>query len=188
MFIYDRFTAVGVDRPSERNNFNQVLFVGLEDGRVLKLLMRATNLTAEERQLEQPVIVQEYRLFRAAVNSLLVAEGQLIAVSDEQVRSVELGSECGKAESCGECVGAQDPYCAWSLGRSACVKVASAEVGESLVAVTKVNNVQSCFNLTGKLTQRNEFNLVGRTGFGNRFFQTLSPFKWLDRICFKIEF
>lgn len=150
-----KFTAIAVDPPSRMNNFNEVVFIGLEDGRVLKILMRATNVSLDgQRQVPKPIIVQEYHLFRRTpVNSILLRQGKLIAMADEQVRAIDLDIECSKAASCGECINAQDPYCAWSLHKSACVKLSSAldDDKESLIQITRASSGRSCFNLTGKI-------------------------------------
>lgn len=149
-----KFTAIAVDPPSRRNNFNEVVFIGLEDGRVLKVLMRAAAVSNGQGQVAKPLIVQEYHLFRrTSVNSILLRQGKLIAMSDEQVRSIELDAECGQAASCGQCVNAQDPYCAWSLNKAACVKLASVfgHAVESFIPIASGSHKQSCFNLTGNL-------------------------------------
>ena len=119
-----KFTSIAVDPASANNNFNDVIFVGLEDGRVIKLLVRPVKFESKkERKYQQPIIVQEYHIFTSPVTSLLVNNitNKLIAISDEEIKSIQLDGTCSSyGASCAECVESQDPYCVWSVGQSKC--------------------------------------------------------------------
>ena len=119
-----KFTSIAVDPASANNNFNDVIFVGLEDGRVIKLLVRPVKFESKkERKYQQPIIVQEYHIFTSPVTSLLINNitNKLIAISDEEIKSIQLDGTCSSyGASCAECVESQDPYCVWSVGQSKC--------------------------------------------------------------------
>ena len=46
--------------------------------------------------------------------------GHVIVTSSDELRSVSL-YRCDKASTCGQCVGLQDPYCAWDVREDKCV-------------------------------------------------------------------
>ena len=46
--------------------------------------------------------------------------GHVIVTSSDELRSVSL-FRCDKARTCGQCVGLQDPYCAWEVREDKCV-------------------------------------------------------------------
>lgn len=56
-----------------------------------------------------------------SVRNILVAKEsrQLIALSEQEVIAVPL-HRCHVAQSCGECVALQDPYCAWDFRTDSC--------------------------------------------------------------------
>jgi len=133
-----RFTAIAVDPPRQSNNFNQVIFIGLDNGRVLKLLTQP--LVTEKKTFHQPTVVQEYQMFESnqAVNSLIIKRGKLIAISDETIRSVDLDVSCVvEHPTCFSCTSAQDPYCAWSTSQSRCVSLLVEGQQEDLVKASK---------------------------------------------------
>ena len=45
--------------------------------------------------------------------------GHVIVTSSDELRSVSL-YRCDKARTCGQCVGLQDPYCAWDTREDKC--------------------------------------------------------------------
>ena len=121
-----RFTAIAVDMANANNNYNDVIFIGTEKGKVLKLLLKPSDSQATNSL--QPILVQEIEVFNEApVNSLIIHRSKeatkLIAISDEQIKSVLLESLCTKYASCQECAKNQDPYCAWSSSEAKCLSV-----------------------------------------------------------------
>ncbi len=66
-------------------------------------------------------------LYQVVRNSLERAP-RLIAMTADAVVSVPL-ARCPAARSCHACVALQDPYCAWSVDRAACVAVNDLDAG-----------------------------------------------------------
>jgi len=69
------------------------------------------------------VIIEEISLFKnvTSIANLQLAhqttgDTKLVVITDDAVTAIPL-QRCHKASSCGECVGIQDPYCAWFEGR-----------------------------------------------------------------------
>lgn len=144
-----RFTAIAVDPPNPRNNFNEVIFIGLADGRIIKLLMQPFEFHQNGPKYQQPIVIQEYTLFEynQAVESLVInsANGKLIAISDEQIKSIDLTAGCStNADSCASCLDSQDPYCVWSNTRSACLSLADTDLNEDLARISKTSGVNQC--------------------------------------------
>jgi len=145
-----RFTAIAIDQPGKRNNFNEVIFIGLADGRVLKLLTKPVY--ANKRIYQQPIVVQEYQMLEhnQTINSLIVTkQGQLIAVSNEIIRSVDLDVACFvDYNTCSSCLKTQDPYCSWSTTQAKCVSLKH-DQQEGLV-----KDSRKCLKLDGDFTLR----------------------------------
>jgi len=139
-----RFTAITIDRPSARNDFNQVIFIGLDNGRVLKLLTQSVE--TDKKIYQQPIVVQEYQMFKhgQSVKSLIIKQGKLIAISDETIRSVYLDVACSVDHlTCSSCTSAQDPYCAWSTSQSRCISLLDEK---QLLKQDLIRAIQQCTN------------------------------------------
>lgn len=142
MFSRLRFTQIAVDpqvKSVDGRNYD-VIFVGTEDGRLLKLVN-----TAEGRRVRS-VLIESAKVFNDAqpIKNLLVYRPKLqnseklrrrrseapeaaaaltpkiVAVSDEEIRALPL-FYCQNETSCGACLHLQDPYCAWDLIKGQCV-------------------------------------------------------------------
>lgn len=150
-----KFTSIAVDSPNAQNNFNEVIFIGLEDGRVIKLLIRPIGLKKNNQKFQQPIIVQEFKLFTTTVNSLIIdsKSGKLIALSNEEIRSIDLDAGCTKNSECGGCLNTQDPYCAWSVHDSKCISLAHASQGENLIRISRHSQVSACNNISSNDVQ-----------------------------------
>ena len=110
-----KFTSIAVDAS---NKHGHVVFLGLSDGRLLKVM----NQIVDSRN--QPIILAEFQMFpkSLAVNSVLLFDSKrVVAVTSEQISAFSLESQCQKYKTCAQCVYAQDPYCAWSTSRAECV-------------------------------------------------------------------
>ncbi|XP_064619130.1 semaphorin-1A-like isoform X2 [Lineus longissimus] len=116
-----RFTQIAVDwqvRAADRNYYD-VMFIGTDDGRVLKAINKGQNRTIDT------IIIEETQVFddKAAVLNLQVyrnrwkGQEKLVVISGNQVRSIPL-HRCHVHKTCTSCVATQDPYCSWS---DACV-------------------------------------------------------------------
>ncbi|XP_039943686.1 semaphorin-4C [Hirundo rustica] len=92
----------------------EVLFIGTGDGWVHKALDLGSRIhLVEELQVFEPAQPVE-SLVLAGTKKLLFAGSRL------QVAQLPL-ADCGRYQSCTDCVLARDPYCAWSRNGSACV-------------------------------------------------------------------
>jgi hypothetical protein len=105
-----KFTSIEVDQSTN------VLFVGLSDGRVLKLVIEKT----------QAIIADEYTLFNknTQVDKLIVSSGlvnKFVAITNGLIKIVPLDLSCGTHRSCHACLHSQDPYCSWSKFDFKCV-------------------------------------------------------------------
>jgi len=105
-----KFTSIAVDQ------LTNVLFVGLSDGRVLKLVI----------ENNQAIIIDEYKLFdtNAQVDKLVVSTGlinKLIAITNNMIKTVPLDLSCRTHQSCHACLHTQDPYCLWSKSDFKCI-------------------------------------------------------------------
>ncbi|XP_054278176.1 semaphorin-1A-like isoform X1 [Macrosteles quadrilineatus] len=123
-----RFSSIAVDPQvmAVSGEVYDVMFVGTDDGRVLK----AINIGQRGSEpAVRSVVVEELQLLRSSetVRRLSVVrvpgqEDRLLVVSDDAVVSVPL-HRCGsgKITNCSDCIGLQDPYCAWDTRSRQCV-------------------------------------------------------------------
>lgn len=141
-----KFTAIAVDSPRVANNFNEVIFIGLEDGRVFKVLIQPLKFMKNGQKLNQPTIVQEYKFFETPVKSLIINEktGKLVVISDEAIRSIDLDSSCRNMNiyRCGQCLKLQDPYCAWSIISQTCQ--GNTNENEDMIRVSRFPGRSQC--------------------------------------------
>ncbi|XP_054030879.1 semaphorin-4C [Dryobates pubescens] len=131
------FTQLVVDRvPGLDGTVYEVLFIGTGDGWVHKAL----NLGTEVH------LVEELQVFEPAqpVESLVLASRKklLFAGSRFQVAQLPL-ADCGRYQSCTDCVLARDPYCAWSHNASLCVPTHGLN-GSQLVQDVLSSDTRAC--------------------------------------------
>ncbi|KOB74964.1 Semaphorin-1a-like protein, partial [Operophtera brumata] len=112
-----RFTQIAVDPQVKTpgGKAYDVLFIGTDNGKIIKAI-NAVSYDTNKRAV--PVVIEELQAFAAGspVRALRVARAgrdaaRLIAVSDREVLSLRLHSEC---------VALQDPYCAWDKQAGRC--------------------------------------------------------------------
>ncbi|KAK7803750.1 hypothetical protein U0070_003098, partial [Myodes glareolus] len=89
-----------------------VLYLGTEDGHI----HRAVRIGAQLSVLEDLALFPEPQ----PVESMKLYHGWLLVGSPTEVTQVNT-SNCGRLQSCSECILAQDPVCAWSFRLDACV-------------------------------------------------------------------
>ncbi|XP_076334612.1 LOW QUALITY PROTEIN: semaphorin-1A-like [Tachypleus tridentatus] len=120
-----RYTYITVDPQIETVDGNRydVLFIGTDNGKVIKVVNAASSSSDGE---VVPVIVEEVTVFQngAPITSLLVYNSafqfKLVVVSQDEIYSIPL-HDCERyASTCSDCVGLQDPYCAWDESRQRC--------------------------------------------------------------------
>jgi semaphorin 6 len=123
-----RFTHIAVDPQIETASGKtfDVLFIGTDDGRVIKAINSASGALKGHHYHNSvvPVIIEEVTVFPIGtpITNLLVYhtfyEAKLLVVSNNEIKSIKL-YHC-IAKTCGECVALQDPYCAFDLQRQHC--------------------------------------------------------------------
>jgi semaphorin 6 len=100
--------------------FYDVLFIGTDNGRVLKAINKGRDLT----QIE-PFVIEVLSVFDVglAVTGLRVhrhptnpRRSRLIVMSRDEIRSVPL-YRCHRQLTCSDCVALRDPYCSWVENR-----------------------------------------------------------------------
>ncbi|XP_059035957.1 semaphorin-4B [Mustela lutreola] len=105
-----RYQRVAVHRVRGLHHTYDVLFLGTGDGRLHKAVSVGSRVH----------IIEELQIFphgQPVQNLLLDADrGLLYAASYSSVVQVPVAS-CSLYQSCGDCVLARDPYCAWSSSR-----------------------------------------------------------------------
>ncbi|KAK7492513.1 hypothetical protein BaRGS_00016179, partial [Batillaria attramentaria] len=114
-----QFTKIAVDWQvhAADDRYYDVMFVGTDDGRVIKAVNKGETAKIET------VVIEDIRVFDShdPVTDLKVyrdkAKGieKLIVVSRESVVSIPL-HRCHTRKTCRTCVELQDPYCAWNEG------------------------------------------------------------------------
>ncbi|XP_037082260.1 semaphorin-1A-like [Pollicipes pollicipes] len=141
-----RFTKIAVDPQvaAADGTLYDVLFIGTDDGRVLKAVNAASGSASVRAE---PVLVEELEVFPsgAAITNLLVSRqpagpARLVAVTDSEVRALPL-YRCGdKAVRCADCVRLQDPYCGWEAAGQRCAPVDSSSWPEGIAVVQNVSH------------------------------------------------
>ncbi|XP_020291407.1 semaphorin-1A isoform X2 [Pseudomyrmex gracilis] len=139
-----RFTQIAVDPQVKTmgGKTYDVLFIGTDNGKVIKAINAES---ADSHQKVSPVVIEEIQAFpptvpvrgikvvRASQAGDGLEDGRLVVISDSQVQALRLHRcHSDRILSCNECVGLQDPYCAWDKVEGKC----RALVGP---AVTDVN-------------------------------------------------
>lgn len=118
-----KFTSIAVDAQVETLNGKSydVIFIGTDDGHVLKLINAGSSDSLSE---SKPIVVSEQQVLPMGtrIKELKISRTtqQLIVVSDNFIRSVPLHN-CSGLHQCSECVGTRDPYCAWDNINRECI-------------------------------------------------------------------
>lgn len=125
-----RFTHIATDPQIETVSGKtfDVLFIGTDDGRVIKAINAAAAAPGGHHYHNKvvPVIIEEISVFPKGtpVTNLLVYhtfyEAKLLVVSTNEIQAIPLHKCQRRASTCGQCVGLQDPYCAWDINRQLC--------------------------------------------------------------------
>ncbi|XP_021930955.1 semaphorin-1A isoform X2 [Zootermopsis nevadensis] len=127
-----RFTKIAVDQQvrTPDGKAYDVLFIGTDDGKVIKVLNSASF---DSDKSVNSVVIEEIQVLppSVAVKNLYVVrmdgeESKLVVVSDDEIQAVKL-QRCNsdKITNCRECVALQDPYCAWDNVEQHCTAVGS---------------------------------------------------------------
>ncbi|BES90255.1 Sema [Nesidiocoris tenuis] len=116
----NRFVAITVD-PQVRTLEGiamDVLFIGTDDGRIVKAVNRGKSGSIFTEELLVNVK-------HSPIKTLSIARGgisgtKLVIITNDEVQTIPL-HRCSKILTCRECVGIQDPYCAWDTVTNACI-------------------------------------------------------------------
>jgi len=113
---HERLTSIAVD-PSITTTSGEVvdvLYIGTTRGRVLKLVTHGQETTLLEE-------IQLFPLHVSVSNILVVKQSRVVVLSEHEVKSFPVSRcESSNIVTCGDCVGLQDPYCAWSVRHQSC--------------------------------------------------------------------
>lgn len=154
-----KFTSIAIDEARLENDYNEVIFIGTDDGRVLKLITRETSIKSKNYQ--QPILIQEIRVFDAnkSVTNLIIAskDSKLVIISDEEIKSIKLDASCSSYLTCAGCVLAQDPYCAWSSSRARCV---SLRENPDLQSASLDGDITKCYDLNTSTNSDSKLDLA----------------------------
>ncbi|XP_076175638.1 semaphorin-1A isoform X3 [Ptiloglossa arizonensis] len=127
-----RFTKVAVDSQVKAldGKAYDILYIGTDDGRVLKAL----NTGALDSLVNvSQVIVSDVQVLKygQAIKDLLVVHlageaSKLVVFADSEIRAVPLyHCDAPAAATCASCVALQDPHCAWDATKNLCVAVST---------------------------------------------------------------
>ncbi|CAG0894666.1 unnamed protein product [Darwinula stevensoni] len=125
-----RLSRIVVDEniTIEDGAIRDVIFVGTDNGRVLKIVYNED----EAAEKVNAVVVEELEVFgnaKRVVNMYRYREegksAKIVVIGDEQIKALPV-HRCDLVKSCSNCVKLQDPYCAWdTMGKGHCVNVDS---------------------------------------------------------------
>ncbi|XP_051164916.1 semaphorin-1A-like isoform X2 [Leptopilina boulardi] len=125
-----RFTKVTVDPQVKAldGKTYDVLYIGTDDGRVLKALnTRAPysrsnagqNIISDVQVLKHGEAVKDLQVVHLAGEA-----SKLVVIADSEIRAVPLHHcDSPSANTCSACVALQDPHCAWDATTNLCVAV-----------------------------------------------------------------
>ncbi|XP_069678508.1 semaphorin-1A isoform X6 [Periplaneta americana] len=127
-----RFTKIAVDQQVKTPDGKayDVLFIGTDDGKVIKALNAASF---DSDKTVNSVVIEELQVLPPGVpvKNLYVVrmdheDSKLVVVSDDEIQAMKL-QRCNsdKITNCRECVALQDPYCAWDNVEARCTAVGS---------------------------------------------------------------
>lgn len=126
-----RFTAITVDPQIEGldGNLYDVIFIGTDDGRIVKLVNNiwANTTTGDAQQQAEPIVVSDSQVLPVGqqVRELTVSRhtDTLIVIGNGHIVSIPL-HHCNRS-FCRDCLRLQDPYCVWDIHNRECTSVTS---------------------------------------------------------------
>ncbi|RZB39945.1 semaphorin-1a [Asbolus verrucosus] len=119
-----RFTAITVHAQVKtiNNQYFDVLYIGTDDGKVLKAVNVPNGDTAKAIVISENTVLPH----GAAVKQLKLSDyssyGKVVVVGRDEVRLATL-NHCASITRCSECVELQDPHCAWDAKQNSCVSI-----------------------------------------------------------------
>ncbi|EFA11605.1 semaphorin-1a [Tribolium castaneum] len=117
-----RFTAITVDPQVKtiNNQYLDVLYIGTDDGKVLKAVNIPNADTAKAIVISENTVLPH----GAPVKQLKIAPGygKVVVVGKDEIRLANL-NHCASKTRCKDCVELQDPHCAWDAKQNLCVSI-----------------------------------------------------------------
>lgn len=150
-----RFTAIAVDPQVRTVNDKtyDVIYIGTDDGKVLKVVNVASELSSKA------FVISENEVFPkgVTVRQLTVAPGygKVVAISKGETKLVTL-NHCRFIATCGECIELRDPHCAWDQLKNLCVSVDAVTSFRYLVQDVARGNGSKCKVSTNEKVPRKE--------------------------------
>ncbi|GJQ66987.1 hypothetical protein Trydic_g21919 [Trypoxylus dichotomus] len=139
-----RFTAIAVEPQVETLNGDKydILYVGTDDGKVLKVVNIVTASQAKAIVLSENVILPN----NAPVKQLKIipgSSGNIIVVGRDEVRLANL-NHCSQMSTCKDCLTLQDPHCAWDYHNAVCENIDNITSRLSFVQDIKHGDEERC--------------------------------------------
>ncbi|KRY10966.1 Semaphorin-1A, partial [Trichinella patagoniensis] len=138
------FTQIAVDakvRGLDGQEYD-VVFVGTDNGKVLKMLNTAGDSRSVKSNLIEVInvfadgsVVTGLFIYHPKNGNRSASSGKLIVLSSKEIRLLPL-FHCSEARDCWSCLKLQDPYCAWDTQAERCV-------GQSSWKKSKLNLLQN---------------------------------------------
>lgn len=143
-----RFSAITID-PQIRSmdgKFYDIIFVGTDDGRVIKFV---NILSGDSNENVLPVVISEIQVLQPGtpVTQLTVSTktGNVIVIGTGNIVAVPL-NQCNRITRCRDCIRFQDPYCIWDIKNRECTTInykKSLEIDDFLQDITG-KNIEIC--------------------------------------------
>lgn len=140
-----RFTVIAVEpqvRSIEERPFD-ILYIGTDDGRVLKVV----NIPYTKER--KAVVISESQIFSNStpVRGIRVTSepGKIVVITKNFVRLVNL-TNCGVVSTCAECVTLQDPACAWDIKHQICAEIKSNSYTKKFIQDVIHGDIKKCRN------------------------------------------
>lgn len=184
---HERLTAIGVDPSITTTNGEvvDVIFVGTTRGRVLKLVSGQHGTTLIEEIQIFPLHVPVSNILVLQQSSDKSSSDRVVVLSEHEVKSFPK-SRCktGLIVTCGDCVGTQDPYCAWSVTSQRCETVFKSKDGfSSLLQNIGAGHHSGCPSVSrdNAVFLVNHYQIFDNTvRAGNTYFQEIFPRRLSD--------
>ncbi|XP_061678729.1 semaphorin-3E isoform X2 [Syngnathoides biaculeatus] len=108
-----KLTQIAVDRVQAQDGHYHVLYIGTDDGLVLKVI----TIDNKDANTIEEVLLEELQVFEvpAPIKEIVISpkRQQLYVSSDAGVAQVKLHQCALYGSECADCCLARDPYCAW---------------------------------------------------------------------------
>ena len=113
-----KVVAIGGVKSVERNQTYDVIYVGRNDGKVVKLIKTSNAYNLDS------VLIESISVFDnppTGIQALwpLLESNELVVVGSDRVAKIPL-YHCDRQTSCSRCVALRDPHCAWDTENLVC--------------------------------------------------------------------